>query len=267
MNSVLKSTAIKIASLAGRYPARLTDRKSVDSLMQNLFPVSVGKELIRLGPKGDGGYLVPDDLMGLEACFSPGVSDISGFERDCAELGMQVFMADASVTGPVGTNARFDFKKKFVGAVTDQEFVTLDDWVRSSLAESSGDLILQMDIEGYEYETLLAASEELMRRFRILVIEFHNLDQLWNDPFFLLCSRVFNKILKTHACVHIHPNNVVPVQKVSGLFIPPIAEFTFIRKDRFSKWEYATAFPHELDMDNTKKKHLPLPDCWYKSGW
>ena len=49
------------------------------------------------GPDGDGGYLVPDDLEGIVACFSPGVSNVAGFEKDCALKGMKVFMADASV--------------------------------------------------------------------------------------------------------------------------------------------------------------------------
>lgn len=39
------------------------------------------KDLIRLGPNGDGGYLVPDDLTGIEACFSPGVCATSEFEN------------------------------------------------------------------------------------------------------------------------------------------------------------------------------------------
>jgi hypothetical protein len=36
--------------------------------------------LIRLGADGDGGYLVPDDLEDVAACFSPGVDDRASFE-------------------------------------------------------------------------------------------------------------------------------------------------------------------------------------------
>ena len=32
-------------------------------------------ELVRLGGNNDGGYLLPNDLEGITACFSPGVDN------------------------------------------------------------------------------------------------------------------------------------------------------------------------------------------------
>ncbi len=66
--------------------------------------------------------------------------------------------------------------------------------------EQGAELLLQIDTEGYEYETFLGMSDELARRFRIIAAEFHDLDQLWNRPFFRLASRAFDKILQTHSC-------------------------------------------------------------------
>jgi hypothetical protein len=86
--------AIDILALGKAYPTALTDKNSLESLLHKLYPMSTDKELIRLGPEGDGGYLVPDDLAEIEACFSPGVSVISGFEKACADLGIKVFLAD-----------------------------------------------------------------------------------------------------------------------------------------------------------------------------
>ena len=145
-----------------------TPRSNVLSLIESLYPVGVGSPLIRLGPKnGDGGYLIPDDLEGITACFSPGVSNVSGFEKDCAELGMRVFMADHSVNAPAEHHENFHFIKKFVGGTTFGKYITLDDWVRETLPNGASDLMLQMDIEGQEYETLFSISDKLMRRFRI----------------------------------------------------------------------------------------------------
>jgi hypothetical protein len=254
---------MSVLALRGEFPTRLTERSPVRGLVERLHPVKPGKELIRLGPRDDGGYLVPDDLHGIEACFSPGVNLVSGFEKDCADRGMKVFLADASVERPAEAHGLFAFTKKFVGVTTSSDFVTLDDWVAASLPGSSGDLLLQMDIEGFEYEVLLGASDRLMRRFRIIVAEFHDLDQLWSRPFFRLASRAFEKVLQTHACVHIHPNNDRRPLRKGGLSIPPLAEFTFLRKDRIGNSSYATVFPHPLDGDNTDKPHYPLPACWY----
>jgi len=263
LKRLLKSFKIGSLALVKNYPTRLTDKDTLQALIRKLFPISPGKELIRLGPKCDGGYLVPDDLAGIDACFSPGVDFVSGFEKDCADSGMKVFLADRSVEQPTESHDMFHFTKKYVGVTTNADFMTIDDWVNSSLPGSQTDLMLQIDIEGYEYETFLSVSDNLMRRFRIIAAEFHYLDQLWSLPFFRLASRMFDKILQTHKCVHIHPNNGFRPLNKGGLSIPPIAEFTFFRNDRISNPSYATDFPHPLDFDNTDNPCLPLPACWY----
>lgn len=247
------------------FPTWATDKDTLQSLIDSLSPQSTDKKLIRMGPEGDGGYLVPDDLNGVLACFSPGVSTGSGFEKDCADLGIRVFLADNSVENPVDSHDRFFFSKKHVGVTTNDDFTTIDDWVSTSLPESQGDLILQIDIEGYEYETFLSMSDRLLSRFRIIVAEFHTLDQLWNGPFYQLASRAFEKILQTHRCVHIHPNNSTPSQYREGLFIPPTLEFTFLRKDRILKSSTNHSFPHPLDSDNSAHPSLTLPKCWHST--
>lgn len=263
MKTLIESLALNVLSRVGRFPTRLTSKEEISTIIRRLWPIVAESGLVRLGPDGDGGYLVPNDLDDLAACFSPGVSAISGFEKDCADLGMQVFLADASVDAPALHHERFTFTKKFLGVTTNREFMTLDDWVSISLPQSNSDLMLQMDIEGYEYEALLNVSSNLLRRFRIIVVEFHSLDQLWNKPFFGVASRVFERLLQTHSCVHIHPNNCHQPLNWRGLVLPYLAEFTFLRNDRIRTRSRATSFPHPLDSDNTQLAHVALPDCWH----
>ncbi|MBC8441369.1 MAG: FkbM family methyltransferase [Deltaproteobacteria bacterium] len=263
MKQFLKSVVKKTLTIGKIYPTALTDKTALKSLLRNLYPISQDKQLIRLGPRGDGGYLLPDDLEGIEACFSPGVSFTSGFEKDCANLGMKVFLADRSVDTPAETHALFHFTKKYIGITTNDAFMTIDDWIASSHIGSQSDFILQVDIEGYEYEMFLGMSDSLMSKFRIIIAEFHWLDKLWSRPFFQLASHVFEKILQSHTCVHIHPNNNCNPLNMMGISIPPEIEFTFLRNDRIVNPSYAKVFPHPLDFDNTDKPHLPLPECWY----
>lgn len=226
--------------------------------------MSCDKELIRLGPIGDGGYLIPDDLEGIEACFSPGVGFYSIFEKDCADRGMKVFLADKSVDKPKQSHEHFVFTKKHIGIINNDSFMTINDWVESSLPDSKSDLLLQMDIEGSEYEVLLVVSDDILQRFRIIVIEFHSLNRLCSNPFFKLASKVFEKLLQTHTCVHNHPNNFSSSVKFKGLEIPEVIELTFLRNDRISSPSFAKIFPHPLDADNTEDHpSLPLPKCWY----
>lgn len=259
---LLKRIARKILESDQRMVTSQTSVGQMQNLISALRPRASGHELIRMGPDGDGGYLVPDDLSGITACLSPGVCSVSDFEKSCADLGMQVFMADKSVEGPASTHEKFHFIKKFVGSYSTNDFITMDEWVASSNLDTDSELLLQMDIEGFEYETLLNVSDYLMRRFRIIIIEFHTLDALWNQGFFKLAGRAFEKLLHTHACVHVHPNNCRGAVVKQGLSIPPVMEFTFLRKDRMSESSQKLVFPHPLDFDNTPNPTLKLPDCW-----
>ena len=262
----LISAFVHIMGLLRAFPTRQTRCDAIEALLTKLRPLASGHKLIRLGPEGDGGYVLPDDLAGIEACFSPGVSGISGFEMDCAERGMKVFLADKSVDGPACRHELFTFTKKFVGSTTDDDFMTLDAWVTASLPESTSDLLLQIDVEGCEYEVFLSASDALLRRFRIIVVEFHFLDHLWSEPFFRIASRAFDKLLQTHACVHIHPTNGGGVLRMGGLAIPPVMEFTLHRRDRLANPAPRSDFPCPLDRDNTPLATVPLPAYWYHGG-
>ena len=155
MKNFINEPALSIFAAMNLYPSRLTDKNKLQSLLNKLQPVSCNKELIRLGAIGDGGYLVPDDLAEIEACFSPGVGFDSVFEKDCADRGMKVFLADGSVEKPTQSHELFVFTKKHIGILTNDKFMTIDDWVKLSWPDSQGDLLLQMDIEGSEYEVLL----------------------------------------------------------------------------------------------------------------
>ena len=246
---------------------RTTPKEKVINFIKKLHPVRTQFDLIRIGPNGDGGYLVPDDLNGIQACFSPGVYKISEFELWCLNHGMEIYLADKSID-EVNLDIpkdQYSFIKKHVGCTNNEDFMTLDEWVNLSISKENSELLLQMDIEGGEYDTLISISDSLMERFRILVIEFHSLHKIWNPEFFHFAEIVFNKILQTHSCVHIHPNNCCGIKSRNGVQIPRIGEFTFLRNDRFSSSGFERKFPHNLDYDNGKNEHIVLPQDWYRS--
>ena len=186
------------------------------------------------------------------------------FDIACSDMGIKVFMADASVDGPCVKIDNSEFIKKFIGAFNSEIFITMDNWIKNSNISEDKDLILQMDIEGYEYETIYSISNELMNRFRFIIIEFHALDMLFNSTYFERFKNVFNKLLETHYIVHIHPNNCCDIVKYKDIEIPPVMEFTFVKKERFKKIDFVIKYPHQLDVDcTTKKPTMILPECWY----
>lgn len=157
----------------------------------------------------------------------------------------------------------FEFEKKYLGTTNNEIFMTLENWVKLK-APSAKDAILQMDIEGAEYGVLFDTPLDVLAKFRILVIEFHGLDSLFNKRGFQLIDLIFAKILKNFDVVHAHPNNCYSPLKCGEICIPPLMEFTFLRKDRITETSDALSFPHKFDRPNVlKNEDFPLPKCWY----
>lgn len=162
----------------------MTDENDLKKLVEKLHPIAIDKVLIRVGSDADGGYVVPNDLDGMEAMFSPGVGGKLDFDMECAKKGMKVYMADASVEGPLQNHSNFNFTKKYIGAVNNHEFMSIEKWVDSAELSQDSDLMLQMDIEGYEYEAIYSIPDAIMKRFRVIIIEFHQMDMLFNNTYF-----------------------------------------------------------------------------------
>lgn len=242
------------------------DKRRIFDFLSLVKPVRTNHELIRMGGNTDGGYLVPDDLEGIEVCFSPGVSRVATFEEALTQRGIKCFLADYSVDAPPVSNILFDFEKKFLGPFDSETFLSLESWLKKKAPDKS-DFILQMDIEGAEYGVILNTSSEILKRFRMLIIEFHELDTLYDKVGFDLINLVFRKLLEDFEIVHIHPNNWSPPVEFQDIAIPPIMEFTFLRKDRILTKIPSTTFPHMLDQTNVPSyPDFVLPACWYETA-
>ena len=247
-------------------PALSSSKEQVLGLLKLMRPVPSPAPLVRVGPAGDGGYLVPDDLADIKACFSPGVSDEAGFELAFANRGVPCFLADASVPEEPVKHENIFFDPLFLGATSDSKrFISLEDWVNEKSVEN-GDLILQMDIEGAEYDVLRSAPPELLKRFRLIAIELHNFEFILTNKLSALSFEGFLKILLEHfEVVHIHPNNNRRPVFHKGIEIPPVIEMTLLRKDRFVGKQNLepVALPHPLDSDNSpRRKHLTFSSDW-----
>ena len=244
---------------------RATKRQRVLDLIARLRPLDSDRGLVRIGPAGDGGYLLPDDLDGVKAAISPGVSTESRFDLALAERGIDVYMLDASVDGPSIQHPRFHFEKKFLGPVTGGLNVTMADFcARAPGFDKGDDLVLQMDIEGAEYPVIAGMAPELLSRFRIIILEVHGLENLFHEFSFDLMAGVFGKLLENHAVVHLHPNNCCGVAVSQGIEIPRVLEMTLYRRDRANFASNVNrVYPHVLDADNVPSKaSIVLPPCW-----
>lgn len=240
--------------------------QDLEILLRRLHPVETQCPLLRLGPDHDGGYLVPDDLHDIVACFSPGVGHVSGFEDDCARRGIPVFMADASVNDPSMTRTSFHLVRKMIGLSDSAETIRLDTWIDLANIPRQGDLLLQMDIEGDEWLALATISPANLRRFRIIVVECHTFDLLLDSAGFQIRAPVLNRLLDDFWCIHLHPNNSTGSRRRLGFDLPRTVELTLLRKDRTKISGFRTDFPHRLDRDNTSNGHLRLSPSLYRTS-
>ena len=86
----------------------------IKNFAKTLWPVKTEHQLIRIGGSKDGGYLVPNDLSEIKACFSPGVSNLADFEEDLLKMfGIDSHLCDYSVEAPPTNFEPLSFTKKF----------------------------------------------------------------------------------------------------------------------------------------------------------
>lgn len=232
-------------------PTQTTSVESITSFSDLIRSSYFNTPLVRIGGSGDGGYLVPDFLTDISACFSPGVGGTLSFERELSSRGIKSFLADGTIEDFNTDDPNVIFERKNLGSATNSKEMTLRYWM-DKCAPSGRDLLLQMDIEGWEYSVLSVSDASLLSRFRIMIIEFHNLDSLWDIQYFEIIRAVFNKILGEFNIVHVHPNNNQPFEFTRGFTIPPVVEISFLRKDICSGQRKTITIPHALDQSNNK---------------
>ena len=253
----------------------------IEAIINYLRPVPSPVKLIKVGTGSDGTYLIPDDLEGVTDCFSPGGCGYKYFEDYLlAHFGIRSHICD-----PISTISDFTtsfspgkqtFRQCWLSDTSSSDSITLQDWVEEELDELSNDLILQMDIEGAEHSILSSVNPNILKNFRIIVIELHDFSSLIDSP------EHYNKILSSlkaltlnHASVHIRANNstrlhhhpgVIHYGEDSGANLPDIVEVTFLRKDRFESINTLIdpEIPHILDIFSNVYLNPPLH---LNEGW
>jgi len=216
----------------------VTSQKRFHELVELLTPIEVKTEKLTLGGEWPGCYTIPDDIQGVRACISPGVGDTVSFELELFEkYNVPSILVDSTVACPSNLPKSFIYLSHLVAPISskDLNYVSLPELIELSDARfGSGDCILSIDIEGNEIDIFKYISPVDLKRFRIIVVEFHYLD-LWadNEYFDNYIWPVFNKLFKLFELVNIHDTNAsYGGPKIHNFKFPAALEMTFWRKDR-----------------------------------
>lgn len=240
--------------------------------MEKVRP-KIGLPMIRLGRNFDGGYVLPELVLSeCKVCISLGYGFDSSFEYDFLNISSQnrVYLFDSDINlvhclkgilfdivkilkkhknYPIHrvkelikyiilrTNPRIQYTVARIGAASNPDTLSLNQLM---FKQNSNSILMKIDIEGSEYETLNYALENLSK-VKCLIIEFHEIDTRMTE--FL---SILDLIMSEFILINTHINNSGKI-----LFgIPSTLELCFIRKNlvnQESLWP-ATEIPSKLDF-------------------
>jgi len=225
---------------------------------QKLYPV------IRLGSETDGGYWVPDDLTGIEACFSPGYGGTKTFEDHLSKLGIRSYICDPTYNEVEDLLKDQQFRNISLAGTSNKKGkkISLTDWIQLEGFQAAKNLMLQMDIEGAEYDILNCTNTELLFQFKIVIIEFHHLDMFFVSNIFSdVFAQCMEKLKLNHTLVNINVNNAGGYTRYKFKKFPKVIEMSFLRTDSFTAKEFATSdnLSNRTSVNHLGTKSLRFP--------
>ena len=162
----------------------------------------------------------------------------------------------------------FILLRNILGIKIFSNYISLSRWMSSFVnLNDESDFILQMDIEGGEYDVLISEDIDTFSKFRIIAIEFHNLELMLDRYGIELLDSILRKITSNFHPVYIHPNNGQGFFEREGVVIPRLLEVVFLRKDRFDKCIYLEnldSFSHLSVTNDKNRPDINLSHHWFK---
>lgn len=165
-------------------------------IYQFLCPKKVkGKQRVLIGERLDGSYVMLNDFKKIKIAYSIGIRDIIQFDKNLADKGIDVFMYDHTIEKLPYENQKFHWKKIGLGGNSEKNknIQTLGDMIIENGHQKENNMILKMDIESAEWNSLNDISEKILIQFKYILIEFHFTD---DKP--KLYYNVLKKLYKTH---------------------------------------------------------------------
>jgi hypothetical protein len=246
--------------------ARQAEAAVVDprrAYFEMLQPVALSNcELKRFGEPNDGGYLMCANLLGaVQSGYSYGISGYDGWGCDISKgYRVTVHQYDCfDTTAPGCPKGKTKFHPECVGDKTESVDGRVFDTMKNQFAKNGDDskrIVLKMDVEGAEWDSLLSAPDEVLEQIDQMVVEFHGVGDERNGTQEQK-RRVVQRLKRFFEVAHIHYNNATCSDSVRP-FPSWAYEVLFVRKQLAMVDPTRRSIgPHPLDAAN-----LPaLADC------
>ena len=223
--SALIASTIAIGVIAVLIHAGLYFQRS--ALFDELRPVSLKNcQFSRFGGRNDGGYLLCENLLSeAKSAYSYGIKGEDNWGCDVsAKYKLPIHQYDCfDTTRPVcaGAGVRFRFNEECIGStrqdIDGKPFDTLTSQIFRN-GDQNRKLVVKMDVEGAEWDSLLHTPDATLRDIDQLVVEFHYVRYGLSDKLLLI------RRLKTlFYIVNVHFNNFACRDRLSRLV--PLSPF------------------------------------------
>ncbi|WP_328588082.1 FkbM family methyltransferase, partial [Helicobacter vulpis] len=209
--------------------------KMVDAYLKFVRPVAL-ERLIRVGGNTDGGYVMyppppPQSNPARPKALSLGVSIDSPWDLEMAQMGYLVLQYDASIEQAPDAHPNIIFHKKFVGTRCDPQTTTLEQILLDYSFDPKAHNILQMDIEGVEWEIFEKLDFKILEKhFAQVIVEFHAC-----NPCAILQAHkkfeILERLQRVFQPIHLHFNSCGRCYYVQDRFFGDLLEVSYLRRD------------------------------------
>jgi hypothetical protein len=168
------------------------------------------------------------------------------FDDELAKRGIDVYMYDHTISSLPYNNSKFHWSKIGICASNErtQDLKTLEDLMKENGHISEKNMILKIDVEGAEWNSLNELNEDILRQFKYIAIEYHFIEPSKEELYY----NVIKKIHRSHQAFYLRCHgreNISPIRNRICLYL----EVSYIIREgnKFDK-DYSIYPIFELDF-------------------
>jgi len=195
-------------------------------------PYDIDGDLIRYGPKIDGGYVLNKKYFEIcDTLYTYGVGNDIAFEQDVLIKypNLKIHLYDHTPLVTINIGDDMIFHKNGLSLEKNEDCDTFRNHVIINKDEDKK-ITLKIDIDGYEIEFFKNINIATLKNVIQLVIEFH----IEKESDIYSMEKAIENINRLFYCFHIHQNDHRGLINLNGNKFPEVSEITFINKTYLS---------------------------------
>ena len=214
----------------------------------------IGKKRILVGNNKNDAHVLLDDFQSIKIAYSFGINSVN-FEQDLANKGIDVYIYDNVIKSLPYKHNKFHWEKFVLGRENkkDGNIKTLEKLIKTNGHTKEINMILKINKEFCEWNTIKDLSESILNQFKYIILELHfeNDIQLYYD--------VLKKLSETHQVFYFNCNYGGNVITFGNNRVCEYLEVSYvIRKNSiFMKDTAIYPIPY-LDIRTTSKSDMTL---------